>query len=85
MATNNSTKFAGSNVTAEQQGVEDIQIKAYEPVLSPEQRRILAQVYHLILGWRRERLMKTGPGITVGDTNTASPTPAQASVVKVEA
>ena len=85
MATKSNKKFAGSNVTAEQQGLDDAQAKPYEPVLSPEQRRILAQVYQLILGWRRERMKKAAPVITTGDTNIVSTKSAQAIAVKVEA
>ena len=65
MATNSNTE----NAIAEQEGLDDIQTKPYEPVLSPEQRRILAQVYQLILGWRRERISRTVPVITAGETN----------------
>ena len=85
MATHNSKKFAGSNVTAEQRGLKDAQAKPYELVLSPEQRRILAQVYQLILSWRRERMKKAAPVITTGDTNVASTKAAQAIAVEVEA
>ncbi len=86
MAIKSKKKFAGLNVTAEsQQGQDDIQTKPYEPVLSPEQRRILGQVYQLILGWRRERMMKTGLVITVGDTNVVSTTPVPVGAVEVEA
>ena len=85
MATNSNKNFAGSNVTAEHLGADDIQTKPYEPVLSSEQRRILAQVYQLILGWRRERLTKTGHVITVAETNILSTKSAQAIAVEVEA
>ena len=85
MATHSNKKIAGSNVTAEQQGLDDTETKPYEPVLSPEQRRILAQVYQLILGWRRERMKKAAPVITTGDTNVASTKAAQAIAVEVEA
>ena len=85
MATHSNKKFVGSNVTAAQQGVDDLQTKPYEPVLSPEQRRNLAQVYQLILGWRRERMKKAAPVIITGDTNVASTKAAQAIAVEVEA
>ena len=85
MATHSNKKIAGSNVTAEQRGLKDAQAKPYEPVLSPEQRRILAQVYQLILSWRRERMKKAAPVITTGDTNVASTKAAQAIAVEVEA
>ena len=85
MATHSNKKFVGSNVTAEQQGLDDTETKPYEPVLSPEQRRILAQVYQLILGWRRERLMKTGHVITMAETNGASVSSGTAIAVEVEA
>ena len=65
MATNSNKK----NATAEHEGLDDIQTKPYEPILSPEQRRILGQVYQLILGWRRERMGRTMPAITSGETN----------------
>ena len=85
MSTHTNKKFAGPNVKTEQQDPNHAKAKPYEPVLSPEQRRILAQVYQLILSWRRERLHKAVPVITAGDTNIASAKSAQALAVEVEA
>ena len=85
MAIHSNKKFARSNVTAEQQDLDDTQTKSYEPALSPEQRRILAQVYQLILSWRRERMRKTAPVITAGDTNVGSAISGATIAVKVEA
>lgn len=81
MATNSNKK----NATAEHEGLDDIQTKPYEPILSPEQRRILGQVYQLILGWRRERLMKTGHVNAVSDTNRVSVPSGPIVAVEVEA
>jgi hypothetical protein len=84
MATNSKKKFAGSNVTEGQQRLDDAPSKSYQPILRPEQRHILAQVYYLILGWW-ECLVKSVPVIPVADTHMVPAISTQTIAVAVEA
>ena len=56
--------------TEEFQGLQEAEADPTRPVLTPELRRILGQVYQMILGWRRERKMRMELGIADHDRAT---------------
>lgn len=62
----NKSKQPGGTETpsiAEQNQIDISAISNSSP-FTPEQRQILGNVYQLILGWRRERLIKAKPSAT---------------------
>jgi hypothetical protein len=56
--------------TEEVQGLQEAEAEPTEPVFTAEQRRMLGQVCQMILGWRRERLIRTELSIADHDPAT---------------
>ena len=66
--------------TEEVRGLQEAEAEPTGPVFTAEQRRILGQVYQMILGWRRERLMRTE--LSIADDGNATTGAALAAEVE---
>ena len=62
---NKSKQTGGEETTSiTKQNPTEVSAESYSSPFTPEQRQILGNVYRLILGWRRERLMKAKQSVT---------------------